>query len=126
MPAPGRKPGIHRKTARNSKIGLGRPKSAGGQFTTTAGPGLNKRISSAGMPYQGRIYRERQSRRLAGHVIENGLFDGPQFGLDLVKGPTALLDGGIGVLEAVTSQGTNHSAALRDLARTDIVHSASK
>ena len=48
------------------------------------GPKLNIGINWLGMPYQGRIYRERQVARLAWHVIEDGFFDGLQLGLDLV------------------------------------------
>jgi hypothetical protein len=46
--------------------------------------------------------------RLAGQIIQDGLFDGPELGLDLVQRTAALLDGGIGVLEAMAGQGAVH------------------
>ena len=59
-----------------------------------------------------------------GQVVEYGFFDRPEFGLDLEHGAAALLDGGVGVLQAMTGQRADHAAALGDFAVLNIVHGA--
>src|SRR3990172_700970 len=57
-------------------------------------------------------------------IFENGLFHRRQFRLDLEQRAGALLDGDIGILEAVAGEGANDAAAVRDPALADVVQGA--